>query len=563
MAPPSVLISGAGPTGLILALVLLQNGVSVRIIEKELKHRIGSRGSGVQPRTLELYNILGILPDIQKEGAPIATMAKYNPGEIEPSPSPKLPSGSSPPQTYRTYPNGLSISQERHEEILRDQLQKLSCSVELGSELRSFEQFSDHVVAKIVKTNADGKQVEESTNFHWLVGVDGARSIVHKQLGLSFLGETQEEHIALGDIAVEGVDPRFWHMWHVPPKLLVLRSSSSTSKVFMFAYTGRPEHLAENPPTREEFIEEFYDVTGRRDITFGPATWMSNWRPNLRMVDTMRSGRVFIAGGSPFMSPSRPSLNTHVPDATHCHSPTGGQGLNSSVQDAANLGGKLALVHKGLAPVALLDTYSEERIRVIAHMLKVTTELYHKMFSGAGPADPSAWKRGSDLNMLGVNYCGSLIVFEDAAGAGVSSDAYSRAAGSTVQAAYCAPDASGLVRAGSADAPTTLFAVFHVSMHTMLLFGGDAGAHAPVATVLGRFPEAAVRTVLVIPQGQTAADDGALFSAVLEDQAGHAYAGYGLTAGELAVVVVRPNGVVGAVVSNARGIERYFQKVLV
>ncbi|KAJ7701801.1 FAD binding domain-containing protein [Mycena rosella] len=545
MAPPSVLITGAGPTGLILALVLLQNGVSVRIIEKELKHRIGSRGAGVHARTLELYDILGILPDIQKEGTFMAAMAKYNPGEIEPFAITELAKRVEPTPDV-PHPNALIISQERHEEILRDQLQKLSCSVELGSELRSFEQFSDRVVAKIVKTNADGKQVEEITNFDWLAGVDGARSIVRKQLGLSFLGETHEKHIVIGDIVVEGADPRFFHMWHVPPKLLVLRSSSPTSNVFMFAYTGRPEHLAEKAVTREEFIEEFYDVTGRRDITFGPATWMSSWRPNLRMVDTMRSGRVFIAG-----------------DAAHCHSPTGGQGLNSSVQDAANLGWKLALVHKSLAPAALLDTYSEERIRVVAQMLKVTTELYHRTFSGAGPADPNAWKRGGELNMLGVNYCGSSIVLEAAAGAGASSDAYARAAGSGVQAAYRAPDAPGLVRAGSADAPTTLFAVFRVSVHTVLLFGGDAGARAPVASVLRRLPEAAVRTVLVIPQGQTAADDGALFSAVLEDRAGHAYAGYDLTAGELAVVVVRPDGVVGAVVSNAEGIERYFQKVLV
>ncbi|KAJ7701909.1 hypothetical protein B0H17DRAFT_1176379 [Mycena rosella] len=488
MAPPSVLIAGAGPTGLILALDLLQNGVSVRIIEKELKHRIGSRGSA----------------------NPVHSNSKYKPGEVEPTTISEIAERVEATPDV-PHPNTLSISQERHEEILRDHLRKLSCSVELGSELRSFEQFSDYVVAKIVRTNADGEQMEESTNFDWLAGMDGAR----------------RQH---------RVDPRFWHMWHVPPKFLVFRSSNFTGKVFMFAYTGRPEHLAEKDLTREEFIEEFYDVTGRGDITFGLAAWMSNWRPNLRMVDTMRTGRLFIAE-----------------DATHCHSPTGGQGLNSSVQDAANLGWKLALVQKGLAPAALLDTYSEERIRVIAQMLK------------PWPADPSAWKRDGDLKMLGVNYCGSSIVLEDAAraGAGASSNAYSRAAGSAVQAAYRAPDASGLVRAGPTDEPTTLFAVFRVSVHTVLLFGGDAGARAPVASVLGRLPEAAVCTVLVLPQGQTAADDGALFSAVLEDRAGHAYAGYGLTAGELAVVVVRLDGVVGAVVSNAEGIERYFQKVLV
>ncbi|KAJ7481756.1 FAD binding domain-containing protein [Mycena latifolia] len=546
MASPSVLIVGAGPSGLILALVLLQNGVSVRIIEKEPKHRIGSRGTGVQARTLELYDILGILPSIQKVGETLPSMARYKPGEKEPTvseiaewvePTPDVP-----------HANSLSLSQELHEEILRDHLQKLSCSVEVATELRSFEQFPDYVVANIVKTDADGEEKAESTKFDWLVGVDGARGIVRKQLGLSFLGETHEEqHIALGDIIVEGLSPGFWHMWTVPPKLLVLRSGGSTTKVFMFAYSGRPEHLAEKTLTREEFIEDFYELTGRRDVKFGPATWMTNWRPNMRMVETMRSGRVFIAG-----------------DAAHCHSPTGGQGLNSSVQDVANLGWKLALVQKGLASAALLDTYSEERIRVIAQMLKLTTDLYNKSFNQTveGSADDSGWKRGRDMSMLGVNYCGSSIVLEDAAGAGAAS-AYAKSAGSRVQAAYRAPDAPGLVPAGTDGAPTTLFAVFRVSAHTILLFGGDSSARAPVASVLARLPQDAVRSVLVVPQGHTAGDDAALFAAVLEDRTGHAYAGYGLTPGELAVVVVRPDGVVGAVVPDAEGVERYFQKIFV
>ncbi|KAJ6597584.1 monooxygenase [Mycena vulgaris] len=543
---PSVLIAGAGPSGLILALVLLQNGVSVRIIDKEPHHRIGSRGSGVQPRTLELYDILGILPDLKKEGEYLPSMARYKPGEIEPShifpiaelvePTPDVP-----------HANLLAISQERHEEILRDHLQKLSCAVELGSELRSFEQFPDHIVANIVKTDTNGGQLEESTKFDWLAGMDGARSVVRKQLGLSFLGETREKHIALGDIVVEeGVGPGFWHMWPAPPKFLALRPSGSSSKMFMFLYTGRPEHLAEKTLTREEFIEEFYEVTGRRDVKFGPATWMTNWRPNLRMVDTMRTGRVFIGG-----------------DAAHCHSPTGAQGLNSSVQDAANVGWKLALVQKGLAPATLLDTYTEERVRVIAQMLKLTTELYVKSFDQSKSADDSAWKRSGDLRMLGVNYCGSSIVLEDAAVAGNTNNAYSKAAGSSVHAAYRAPDAPGLVRAESGEAPTTLFTVFRVSVHTALLFGGDASARAPVARVLGRLPDGVVRTVLVVPQRQTGSDDSALFSEVLEDRAGHAYAGYGLMPGELTVVVVRPDGVVGAVVSGPDGLEDYFQKILV
>ncbi|KAJ6477140.1 monooxygenase [Mycena vitilis] len=539
----SVLIAGAGPSGLILALVLLNNGISVRIIDKELKYRVGSRGSGVQPRTLELYDILGILPDILKVGGPIPLRAVYEPGEIKASAMTKVVERVDPtPDT--PYPNAHNINQDLHEEILRAHLHTVGCAVELGSELRSFEQFSDHIVAHIVKTDANGTQIGERTWFDWLVGTDGAHSVVRKQLGLTFVGETRAEHIVIGDIVVEeGVDPGFWHTWNVAPKLIALRSSGPKSKVFMFAYGGRPEHLADTPATREEFIEDFYAITRRPDIKFGPTTWLSNWRPNMRMVNTMRSGRVFIAG-----------------DAAHCHSPTGGQGLNSCVQDVINLGWKLALVHKGLAEPTLLDTYSEERLRVLAQMLKLTTELYDKTFDAAAGknAGDRAWVRGPDLGMLGVNYCGSSIVLEDEAGVQGTS-AYAKAEGGPTRAAYRAPDAPGLVRAGD-DTPTRLFAIFSASVHTVLLFGGDTPAHASVAKVLERLPEGTVRTVKIIPQGQTA-DPSANSDLVVEDREGHAYTGYGVPVDPLTVVVVRPDGVVGATVTGAAGIERYFRNI--
>ncbi|KAF7334247.1 FAD-binding-3 domain-containing protein [Mycena sanguinolenta] len=519
MSNSSVLIAGAGPAGLVLALILLKNGVSVRIIDKEMNHRIGSRGSGIQPRTLELYDILGVLPNILKAGEPVGLLAKY--------PTPDTP-----------HPNGHIVTQDAHEEVLRAYLRDLGCAVELGSQLLSFEQFPDSVVARIAKTDADGNQVEENTRFDWLVGTDGARSIVRKQLDLSFLGETQSEHVALGDIVVEGVDPKLWHMWNEPPKLLVLRPSGSNSKVFMLVFIDRSKAWADKTLTREELIEEFYAMTDRRDVTFGPATWLSNYR-------LMRVGRVFIAG-----------------DAAHCHSPAGGQGLNSSVQDVINLGWKLALVQKGLAPETLLDTYSEERLRVIAQMLQLTTDLHEKTFRGDGK-NHDVWFRGGDVQMLGVNYCGSSIVQEDGAVRGAGATAYSKSSAGRVQAAYRAPDAPGLVRvrvrAGSEDTPTRLFDVFSVDVHTVLLFGGNETTRAEV---LGRLPKEGVRVVVLLPQGQTATD-GTSSALVLEDRAGHAYAGYGMRADELTVVIVRPDGVVGAVSPTAEGVERYFQKILI
>ncbi|KAJ6494759.1 FAD binding domain-containing protein [Mycena vitilis] len=550
--PPSVLITGAGPTGLILALILLKNGLSVRIINKELSHRTGSRGVGIQPRTLELYDILDILPGIRDGGEPLFTQEKkfsvfkYKPGEREPASM--MPANWVKPSPDTPHTVGFNVSQDRHEEILREYLRELSCTVEIGCELRAFEQSPDRVVAHLIKTDADGQQQEEHTAFDWLVGTDGAHSVVRKQLGLSFLGETRtEQNMALGDIVVEGLDNRYWHMWNVQPKLLVLRSNHSASQLFTYVYTGRPD---EKTLTREEFIEEFYALTGRRDVTFGDAPWASNYRPSMRMVDRMRDGRVLIAG-----------------DAAHCHSPSGAQGLNSSVQDAANLGWKLALVHKGLAPATLLDTYSEERVRVIARTLQLTTKLHDKTWVAppvGAAADDSKFKRSNDLSMLGVNYSGSSIVLEEeGVAAAAESDPYAKAEGERVQAAYRAPDAPGLVQVGSDnDAPTRLFAVFRASVHTVLIFGGDVAARAPVADVLGKLPKDTMHPVVVLPQGNTSAEGASSFATVLEDQAGHAYRGYRLDAGELTVVIVRPDGVVGAVVSGADGVKAYFQKIL-
>ncbi|KAJ6481863.1 FAD binding domain-containing protein [Mycena sanguinolenta] len=538
MPNSAVLIAGAGPSGLVLALILLKNGVSVRIIDKEMEHRIGSRGSGIQPRTLELYDILGVLPNILKAGEGVPLIANYVRGEIKPVGTTTLSEHIEPTPT-RPHPNGHIVPQNIHEEILRAYLQDFSCSVELGSQLLSFEQFPDSVIARIVKTDSDGNQIEESTRFDWLVGTDGARSVVRKQLGLSFLGETLPEHMALGDIVVEGVDSKFWHMWSEPPKLLILRPSASNSKVFMFVLADS-KTFADKTLTREELIEEFYAMTDRRDITFGPATWLSTYRPNMRMVDQMRVGRVFIGG-----------------DAAHCHSPAGGQGLNSSVQDVINLGWKLALVQKGLGPEALLDTFSEERLRVTAQLLQLTTNLHGKAFHGESTLQ-EGWFRGGDIQMLGVNYCGSSIVLEDDAVQGAKVTPYSNTSTGRVQAAYRAPDAPGLVRAGSEDAPTRLFSIFSIDAHTVLLFGGDETTRAEV---VGRLPKEAVRAVVLLPQGQTAADS-ASSALVLEDRAGHAYAGYGFPSDELTVVIVRPDGVVGAVVASVESVERYFKKIL-
>ncbi|KAJ7083460.1 FAD binding domain-containing protein [Mycena epipterygia] len=548
MPRPSVLIAGAGPSGLVLALILFQNGVPVRIIDKERTHRVGSRAAGIMPRTLELYATLGVLDDILNSASKLLPMASYDVGALVPKSTTLLMKYQEPTPDV-PHANTVALSQDRHEEILRAHLAKLSCTVELGSELSSFEQSADSVVARIVKTAADGARSEETATFEWLVGTDGAHSVVRKGLGLSFLGETRKDKnnaASLGDIFIEeGLDPNFWHMWKADSKMILLRPHNVNSKLFNFMYNGVSEDLDKTLKS-DEFVKEFYAMTGRQDIKFGEATWLSNYRVNIRMVEAMRQGRIFVAG-----------------DAAHCHSPAGGQGLNSSVQDAANLGWKLALVHKGLAPTSLLDTYGEERLRVIARMLGITTTRNDQVLSELGKKDSKMTQHGDAMRMLGVNYRGSSIICEEGGVADAESDAYAEGARGRVQAAYRAPDAPELVAAGRQDAATRLFEMFSASAHTVLVFGGDAEERAPVVDALARIPPGIVRAVLLISQGNAPPSDASRFAAVLEDRAGHAYRGYGVNSDELTVVVVRPDGVVGVVASSAEGVERYFQKILI
>ncbi|KAF7309298.1 FAD-binding-3 domain-containing protein [Mycena indigotica] len=544
---PQVLIAGAGPSGLVLALILRRSGVHVRIIDKEPAHRPGSRGSGVQARTLELYAQLGLYPQIAACGAEIPNIALYKPGKENLTPQKEFRLTERAEATPgMPYPNALNIPQDVHEAVLRGALVGLGCTVELGVELTKFSQHSDGVRATL--KHADG--TEEVAEAAWLVGADGAHSVVRKGLGLNFLGETHEEQeMLIGDIEVDGVSPGLWHMWADPPRTMVPPQRDARLQALHHA----------GPFTRDEFVETFYEVTQRTDITFGRATWLSRYRPNMRMVDQMRAGRVFVAG-----------------DAAHCHSPAGGQGLNSSVQDAANLAWKLALVINHHAPDTLLDTYAEERLRVIAQMLELTTALYQSTFAALrlkqqldADTGPTGTRRnGAELSMLGVNYSGSSIIAEDR-GAGPAPAYAPNVAEAGIRAAYRAPEAPGLVvldTAAGAKKETSLFEVFDVALHTVLLFSAPSAELSGLRRPRG-LPSGTSQIVQILPDSiDTSSLEAEGVDIVLHDAKGHAYVSYGVGPGETVLVVVRPDGVVGTVQrvsaeEAVAGVKGYFTKI--
>ncbi|KAK0466820.1 FAD binding domain-containing protein [Desarmillaria tabescens] len=541
----SVLIAGAGPSGLALALALLQNGLSVRIIDKCETHKIGQKGCGIQPRILELYKFMDVLPDILEKGGPVPSVIHHLPNGETKTISMARKSEDTPDKPYN---NVILLGQDRHEEILREHLVKFGCEVELGTELVSFEQSADRVVSRVLKT-CDGQTVEETISSRWLVGSEGARSVVRKTLGLTFLGETREgENMVVGDIKI--IKPQLDEFLHfygdMTDKTVVIRPSEDRSaNKYQFFFMGHQLDTTIAASGRDAFLKEFYAISGRTDIEFGELVWIFNFRgvtlatnmPNIRMVDKYGAGRAFVAG-----------------DAAHVHSPTGGQGLNSGIQDSINLAWKLALVDRGLAAPTLLDTYTQERIPVIAAMLNKTTELLNKTFK-PGASSYDGWQRGPELYQYGINYRGSPIVVDEA-GTPESVDPYRSGEGGELRAGDRAPDAPGLV--SSQGEKTRLFDIFRTSYHTVLIFAGAGLEVKEILDLLKAYPAGTVKSVVILPQNDGPAVDSSSADFTLTDGEDYARKNYN---GRHGVVVVRPDGMIGALVGGVDGLKQYFKGI--
>ncbi|EGN99774.1 hypothetical protein SERLA73DRAFT_88431 [Serpula lacrymans var. lacrymans S7.3] len=545
-----VLVVGAGPSGLVAALTLLRNGIPVRIIDKESKYRVGQRGGGIHPRSQELFRFLGV-PEVDQMLKPFLPMQTYKPGTVEPLASfPMFPY--TEPTAAIPYYNPAALGQETLERILRSHIQKLSCTVELGTELRSIEQYSDHVVAHVVRKLDNGKEVFEVIQANWLIGSDGARGAVRKQLGLTFLGESYyDKHWLTGDIRLHGpgIDREHWHIFgDFKADAVVLRPTDEIAPDgFQFVVSGRNIDIPKLASSEEELLKVFSSLI-KTDLTIEKVMWSSEYRPNVRMVNKLREGRVFVAG-----------------DAAHIHPPSGGQGLNSSVQDSFNLCWKIALVEKNISPVSILDTYNTERIPVIAEMLNLTNVLFNK---GKDVQTAAArFQRGEQVYMLGVNCRGSPIVFDEFVTDAKPADSYRLIQDGCLQAGDRAPDAPGLVDIMYPGGTTTtrLFDIFQPIYHTVLVFTADYTTVAQIVSALGLYDSNVIRTVVVLPANAVTTDESVSTPAnlTLMDQNCHAYAGYVVGDKQTRVVIVRPDGVVGAIVRGEEGLKKYFNGIFV
>ncbi|KAL1701600.1 FAD binding domain-containing protein [Schizophyllum commune] len=540
-----VLVVGAGPSGLMTALCLAQNGVSVRIIEKLSQPRVGQKGSGIQPRTLELYKYLGLYEDVAKRARLLQPVAHYKqPGGTEiVREFNMIPTGDATPD--KPCPNALQLGQSRHEELIRSHLERYGVQVEFGTELLDFTQDEDKVHVRLAKGDKTNAEIEE-LDVPFLVGADGGRSKVRKTLGPKFEGETRElDKIVVGDIVVKppGVALDKWHSWGDPKsKLVMLRPCEAPDEDKVALYVGGPDiDFEKTASSGEEFAKVFYEISGRTDIQFGETLALSTFRPNIRMVDKFGEGRVFIVG-----------------DAAHTHSPTGGQGLNSSVQDAANLAWKLALVVKNLAPLNLLQSYSSERVPVIRDMLRRTTQLLNTTMR-PGDKDPNeGWQRGGALFQLGINYRWSEIVLDERRARGDEDEDERESAyvgGKGVCAGDRAPDAP-------VEGPVSrLLDLYKLTRHVALVFSEAGEAITEVEAVASELPAGMCEVAAVLPASSKGSVSTSSLAAVcLLDVEGLARRAYEVTS-DPTIVVVRPDGAIGAIVKDAKGVKVYFRRI--
>jgi 2-polyprenyl-6-methoxyphenol hydroxylase-like FAD-dependent oxidoreductase len=363
-----VIVAGAGPTGLLCAALLARRGVRVRIFDKNADQAHESRALVVQPRTLELFLGIGLAEEMLARGTTVTSARMFVDGQVQVELHFDDINRRDTP-----YSSMLIASQSDTEAVLNDELRRLGIAVERSVEVIGLAQTEAEVTARA--RGADGAEFELRAKY--LVGGDGAHSFVRKALGLSFEGAAYPQNFLLADCRVDGLPftDGFGIFLH------------GTSLAVFFPLPGEPgrARIITMDPTHGGDTDQSLSTQGGRDAplsavqtsfrgatqseaTLSDPTWTSLYRVHHRGVDRYRVNRVFVAG-----------------DAAHIHSPAGGQGMNTGLQDAANLAWKLVLALRGQARAnELLGSYHDERWPVGQRVLKVTDEMFSTMTSQSG-----------------------------------------------------------------------------------------------------------------------------------------------------------------------------------
>lgn len=350
------LIAGAGPTGLVLALRLLQHGVRPRIVSQAGGPGLFSRAMVMHARTLELYAQMGLAGEVIAQGIPMqAVQLRQGARQVARMVLADIGAGISP------YPFVLVYPQDDHERFLLARLREAGVQVEWNTTLESFTQDEHGVQVRL--RHADGSP--EDCSAEYLCGCDGGRSRVREQLNLPFEGGTYEHVHYVADVRLAGGGEVQRELAaHIGADSFVLRLPARISG------TQRLIGIVQDRPGIDADHISFEDVRSQAERLLGVAVdsvnWFSTYRVHHRVAAHFAAGRCFIAG-----------------DAAHVHSPAGGQGMNTGIGDAVNLAWKLAQVLQGRAAPSLLQTYEPERI-VFARQLVASTDRAFRAITSPG-----------------------------------------------------------------------------------------------------------------------------------------------------------------------------------
>lgn len=349
-----VLIVGAGPTGLLAACELLRRGVRVRIVDRAAEPATAPKALSVWPRVRDILDDLGVGDEIRRISLPIRSFSYF---------SDRRPLGSF---FFTDDLAARQLPQPQTERILTERLTALGGKVERPVRLLALDgvDFTGRIAGTdpvtAVLEHADGSI--ERARCPFVVGADGAGSTVRGQLGIGFQGLTYEMNFALIDTHVDGALPSDDIRYYQSPTgtLVVVPQSEG---VFRFLSVAPGDRREIDVPTMQALIDE----RGPRGVRITDPVWQTVFRVHARHATRFQLGRVFLMG-----------------DAAHVHSPAGGQGMNNGLQDANNLGWKLAAVLHGVSPVALLASYGPERQEATRRIVR-DTDLHTRAWMVQGP----------------------------------------------------------------------------------------------------------------------------------------------------------------------------------
>ncbi|HEY2638873.1 MAG TPA: FAD-dependent monooxygenase [Streptosporangiaceae bacterium] len=435
-----VLVVGAGPTGLVLAADLLARGIHTRVIDKGNGLALETRAIAIHGRALEVLDMMGLADRFVDTGQRVRHFTFYADGRRRVSLDLSL--------NGTRFGFVLDIPQHDTERLLRARIAELGGTVEAGVELTNLTAHGSGVIATV----ADSSGQRHSISADYAVGCDGAHSRVRHELGLRFDGHPYPQDWLLADVTLDWARPdneihAFFTAGGLPLICFPMRSQQWRITV-PFAGDREP-----GPPSLAE-IQQLVDQRSPEPLVLSDPTWLADFRCHRRSTDVYRRGRVLLAG-----------------DAVHIHTPAGGQGMNTGITDAHNLGWKLALVAAGRAPDSLLDTYGTERAPVAAQVLALTHTLvrYGTMTSPlkrmirdavipplakVRPVHRRAVRRWAQVN---VGYSGSPITHPDRS-------RHHPRPGDRV------PDMPVI----TADRPSSLFRVLPTGCHVLLVRGARA-----------------------------------------------------------------------------------------